>query len=245
MTRLATQTSAVPTAPSPQASAAPAPRLRPSAIRVLLVDDHPLMRQGMKTLIEQELHFEVCGEADNAPRALELAAKLTPDLAIVDITLKSTNGIELTKDLRMRVPEMPILIVSMHEEDVYAERVLRAGAMGYLMKLEAPDKIADAIQAVMRGEIYLSDRLKEKMLHQLVHQRGPTPVSPIEKLSDREIEVFRLIGIGYGTREIAGLLNLSVKTIDSYRENLKTKLGLPTGGDLVRHAIQWMKSQAT
>lgn len=213
--------------------------------KILLVDDHPLLRQGLKVLIEQNTRFEVCGEADNAPRALELAAKLSPNLAIVDITLKSTDGIELTKGLRAQVPDMPVLVVSMHDEDVYAERVLRAGAMGYLMKHEAAEKVMLAIESILRGEIYLSDRLKGKLLQQFVHQRNPQPVSPTEKLSDREMEVFRLIGTGYGTREIAGLLNLSVKTIDSYRENLKAKLDLPTGGDLMRYSIQWMKSQTT
>ena len=232
---------------SPTAPSSPEEKTSPAfaKTKILLVDDHPLLRQGLKVLIEQNSRYEVCGEADSAPRALELAAKLSPNLAIVDITLKSTDGIELTKGLRAQVPDMPILVVSMHDEDVYAERVLRAGAMGYLMKHEAADKVMAAIESILHGEIYLSDRLKGKLLQQFVHQRNPQPVSPTEKLSDREMEVFRLIGTGYGTREIAGLLNLSVKTIDSYRENLKAKLDLPTGGDLMRYSIQWMKSQTS
>ena len=151
-----------------------------SKTKILLVDDHPLLRQGLKVLIEQNSRYEVCGEADSAPRALELAAKLSPNLAIVDITLKSTDGIELTKGLRAQVPDMPILVVSMHDEDVYAERVLRAGAMGYLMKHEAAEKVMAAIDSIMHGEIYLSDRLKGKLLQQFVHQRNPQPVSPTE-----------------------------------------------------------------
>jgi DNA-binding NarL/FixJ family response regulator len=231
-----------------KASPPPAPAAAPAAssgrIRIFLVDDHPLMRQGMKTLIEQHPRFEVCGEADSAPRALDLAGKLQPDLAIVDITLKSTNGIELTKGLRSQIPAMQVLIISMHDEDVYAERALRAGAMGYLMKQEASEKVIAALDQILRGEIYLSESVKGKMLHRYVKHRADVLVSPMEKLSDREMEVFQLLGNGYGTREIANLLNLSVKTIDSYREHLKEKLNLGTGSDLVRHAIQWTKGQS-
>jgi DNA-binding NarL/FixJ family response regulator len=236
-------TKAEETAPAP--AAAPVKPDKPSGrVRVMLVDDHPLMRQGMKTLIEQHKRFEVCGEADNAPRALELVAKLQPDLAVVDISLQSTNGIELTKGLRGLCPTMQVLIISMHDENVYAERALRAGAMGYVMKHEAGDKIIAAMEQILEGEVHLSDRVKSRMLHRFVQHRADVLISPMEKLSDREMEVFQLLGNGYGTREIANLLNLSVKTIDSYREHLKEKLGLPTGNDLVRHAIQWTKSQS-
>ncbi len=238
--------SATLSAPPLEAPATPTPPITSAArTRIFLVDDHPLMRRGMKAYIEQFRRFEVCGEADSAPRALELAGKLHPDLAIVDITLNSTNGIELTKGLRVQVPLMKVLVVSMHDEEVYAERALRAGAMGYLMKHEAGEKIIDAIERVMAGEIYVSERLKGRLLRRFVHHRVDTVVSPMEKLSDREMEVFQLLGNGYGTREIAQLLNLSVKTIDSYREHLKEKLSLKAGSELVRHAIQWMKSQPT
>lgn len=230
---------------TPPAAATPdKPAKASGRIRVMLVDDHPLMRQGMKTLIEQHGRFEVCGEADNAPRALDLVAKLQPDLAIVDISLQSTNGIELTKGLRGLCPATQVLIISMHDENVYAERALRAGAMGYVMKDEAGDKIIAAMEQILAGEVHLSDRVKSRMLHRFVQHRANVLISPMEKLSDREMEVFQLLGNGYGTREIANLLNLSVKTIDSYREHLKEKLGLPTGNDLVRHAIQWTKSQS-
>ncbi|WP_438483426.1 response regulator [Oleiharenicola lentus] len=213
--------------------------------KVLLVDDHPITRQGIKALVEQLPNVEICGEADSAPKAMELVSKLEPDLTIVDITLKSTNGIELTKNLRVQAPKMQILIVSMHDENIYAERALRAGAMGYLMKQEASENIITAIKRIQGGDIYLSDRIKEKMLHRLVNHRNEEVVSPIETLSDREMEVFQLIGNGYGTRQIATKLNLSVKTIDSYREHLKEKLNLPTGSELVRYSIQWVKSQGS
>lgn len=214
-------------------------------LRVLLVDDHPITRQGIRALVEQLPGAEICGEADGAPKAIELVNKLHPDLTIVDITLKSTNGIELTKNLRVLEPNMQVLIVSMHDENIYAERALRAGAMGYLMKQEASENILTAIRRIRGGEIYLSDRIKDKMLHRLVNHRNEEFVSPIETLSDREMEVFQLIGNGYGTRQIATKLNLSVKTIDSYREHLKEKLSLGTGSDLVRYAIQWVKSQGS
>ncbi len=213
--------------------------------KVLLVDDHPLLRQGLKLVIERHPLLEVCGETDSAPRALDLVGKLQPDLALVDITLRSADGIELTKGIRAQAPAVKVLVISQHDEDIYAERALRAGAMGYLMKHEAADKIILAVETVLGGEIYLSERVKGRLLQRLM-QQGPTSstlVSPMEKLSDRELEVLRLIGEGYGTREIANLLNLSVKTIDSYREHLKEKLNIAGGSGLVRFAIQWTKSQ--
>ena len=228
---------------------APAAQIKPTPpqankTRILLVDDHPLLRRGMRALLEQHARYEVCAEADSAPVAMELARKWKPDVTIVDISLKSTNGIELTKGLKVESPNMPVLVVSMHDEELYAERALRAGAVGYLMKQEAGDKIIIALDRILQGEIYVSDRLKEKMLHRLVNHRTDKVVSPIDTLSDREMEVLQLLGNGFGTRAIASQLKLSVKTIDSYREHLKLKLGLKSGADLVRYAIQWMKSQA-
>ncbi len=212
-------------------------------LKVLLVDDHPITRQGMKALVNQQPNLEVCGEADNAPYAIELVGKLQPDLAIVDIALKTTNGIELTKNIKVQAPNLPVLIVSMHDEGLYAERALRAGAMGYLMKQEAGEKIIAAIQRLLQGEIYLSDKIKEKMLHRFVNKKGDNMVFSIDTLSDREMEVFQLIGNGYSTRQIAQKLNLSSKTIDSYREHLKLKLNLDSGAELVRHAIQWARNE--
>lgn len=214
-------------------------------LKVLLVDDHPITRQGMKALVNQQPNLEVCGEADNAAYAIELVGRLQPDLAVVDIALKTTNGIELTKNIKVHAPNLPVLIVSMHDEGLYAERALRAGAMGYLMKQEASEKIIAAIQRLLQGEIYLSDKIKEKMLHRFVNKKGEGMVFSIDTLSDREMEVFQLIGNGYSTRQIAQKLNLSSKTIDSYREHLKLKLNLESGAELVRHAIQWARSEGT
>jgi len=217
----------------------------PPKLKVLLVDDHPITRQGMKALVNQQPNLEVCGEADNAAYAIELVSKLQPDLAIVDIALKTTNGIELTKNIKVQAPNLPVLIVSMHDEGLYAERALRAGAMGYLMKQEAGEKIIQAIQRLLQGEIYLSDKIKEKMLHRFVNKKGDGMVFSIDTLSDREMEVFQLIGNGYSTRQIAQKLNLSSKTIDSYREHLKLKLNLESGAELVRHAIQWARNEGS
>ncbi|HRE81823.1 MAG TPA: response regulator transcription factor [Opitutaceae bacterium] len=211
--------------------------------RIFIVDDHPITRQGVTVLINQEADMAICGEADSAPLAMDLIPKASPDLAIIDITLKTTSGIELMKNIKALLPEMPVLIMSMHDESLYAERALRAGAKGYIMKHEASEKILTAIRRVLSGELYLSDKMKEKMLHRLVKSRKEEVVFSIDTLSDREMEVFQLIGNGYSTRQIAGKLNLSVKTIDSYREHLKLKLRLEKGADLVRHAIQWVRSE--
>jgi DNA-binding NarL/FixJ family response regulator len=211
--------------------------------RIFLVDDHPVTREGVRVLIDQEPDLVVCGQADSAPAALQLIQRLKPDLAVVDITLKTTSGIELMKNVKALLPDLPVLIMSMHDESLYAERALRAGAKGYVMKHEASDRILTAIRSVIAGDLYLSEKMKEKMLHRLVRSRKNEVVFTIDTLSDREMEVFQLIGNGFGTRQIAEKLNLSVKTIDSYREHLKLKLRLEKGSDLVRHAIQWVRSE--
>jgi DNA-binding NarL/FixJ family response regulator len=213
--------------------------------KILIVDDHPITRQGLRMLIDQQPDFVVCGEADNAAQAMDLAARLKPDVAIVDITLRTANGIELTKNLKAHTPELLILIVSMHDEELFAERALRAGAKGYIMKHEASDRVTNALRTLLKGDIYVSERVQSRMLSRMVKQRTGELVSPVESLSDREMEVFQLLGNGYATRQIAERLNLSVKTIDSYREHLKLKLNLESGADLVRYAIQWVKAQDT
>lgn len=226
------------------ATPTPAPAAEPSSkSRVFLVDDHPITRQGLVALVNREHNLTVCGEADSAPVAIEMIQKLAPDIALVDVTLKTTSGIELMKHLKALRPEMPVLMMSMHDESLFAERALRAGAKGYIMKLEPSATILAAIRRVLSGELYLSEKMKEKMLHRLVKTGGTEVVYAIDTLSDREMEVFQLIGNGYGTRQIATRLNLSVKTIDSYREHLKLKLRLDGGTELVRHAIQWVKSE--
>lgn len=212
--------------------------------RVLLVDDHPITRQGIGMLVSKEANLVVCGETDNAPKAIDLINQLSPDLAVIDISLKSVSGIELVKNIKSLRPELPILVMSMHDESLYAERALRAGARGYIMKNEPNDKIRAAIQQVLGGDLYMSDRMKEKMLHRIVtNKKNEETVSSVDLLSDREMEVFQLIGNGFSTKQIASKLNLSVKTIDSYREHLKLKLPLEHGSDLVHYAIQWVKSE--
>jgi DNA-binding NarL/FixJ family response regulator len=212
---------------------------------VLIVEDHPVTRHGLKALINQQLNLEVCGEADSAPAALDLLDRVKPDIAIVDVSLKSTSGIELTKEIKSRSPQVMVLVVSMHDEALYAERALRAGAMGYVMKQEAGEKVVTAIQHLLSGELYLSGNMAERMLHRFVNKKSDGMVFAIDTLSDREMEVFQLIGTGFSTRQIAEKLKLSSKTIDSYREHLKLKLGLATGADLMRHAIQWARCEAT
>lgn len=221
--------------PLPKASKSPVKH------RLLLVDDHPITRQGVAVLINQERDLEVVGEADSAPAAIDFLQKQKADLAIIDITLKTTNGIELMKHIRVLAPDMPVLVMSMHDEGIYAERAMRAGARGYIMKQEASNRILTAIRTVLAGELHLSDRMKERMLHRFVNNRKEEVRFSIDTLSDREMEVFQLIGDGFSTRQVATKLNLSVKTIDSYREHLKLKLQLESGKDLVRYAIQWMK----
>jgi DNA-binding NarL/FixJ family response regulator len=224
----------------PLSSAAPAEKLR-AKFGIFLVDDHPVTRQGISALISRESHLAIAGESDSAPKALELIGRSRPDLAIIDISLKSMSGIELIKNIKAMAPDLPVLVLSMHDESLYAERALRAGAQGYVMKQEAGEKIIAAIHRVLEGEIYLSDAMREKMLHRIVKTKKEDTRFPIDKLSDREMEVFQLIGNGYSTRQIAARLNLSVKTIDSYREHLKLKLQLESGPDLLRYAIQWVK----
>ena len=235
------------TIPFPSPSSSPA-NLEDSSgkagkVRVLIVEDHPITRQGLKALINQQLSLEVCGETDSAADALDLITKLAPDLAIIDVSLKSANGIDLTRNIRSRMPSLPILVVSMHDEALFAERALRAGAMGYVMKHEAADKIATAIQHALRGELYLSSKMRDRVMHRFVSKKNDGMVFAMDTLSAREKEVFHLIGNGFSTRQIASKLNLSPKTIDSYREHLKLKLGLDTGAELMRHAIQWVRSE--
>ncbi len=211
--------------------------------KVLIVDDHPILRQGLVQLINQEGALTACGEAENAHSALELIGQLKPDIAVIDISLKTMNGIELLKNLKIQYPKLPVLVLSMHDESLFAERALRAGAKGYIMKQEPPEKLVAAIHRVLNGEIYVSERMGVKMLHQFVDGRPDASGSSLERLSDRELEVFQLIGKGMGTRQIAETLHLSVKTIESYREHIKRKMHLSSGSELVQHAVQWVKNE--
>jgi DNA-binding NarL/FixJ family response regulator len=214
----------------------------PEPRKILIVDDHPIMRTGVRQMIAQEPDLAICGEAEDAHGALEAIGQSAPDVAVVDISLKDSSGIELIKDIRIRFPHLPVLVLTMHKESFYAERVLRAGARGYLTKDEAPTRIVEGIRAVLAGQIFISDQLASKVLAKLVDGSGGLLV---DKLSDREFEVFQLIGKGLEKHEIARQLSLSVKTIDAHRENIKKKLNLETSTDLLRYAIQWVQFETT
>lgn len=210
-------------------------------LRILLVDDHPILRKGIAEVISSETDLEVCGESGTLHEAYDAVSKSKPNLVIVDISLDGNNGVELMKELTYRWPELPLLAYSMHDESIYAERALRAGAKGYLMKQHPPELLIEAIRQVLKGKIYLSPAMSERLLGKLVGA-GPSdrPLqSPIEKLSDRELEVLQLIGKGMTTAQVAEKLSLSVKTIETYREHLKQKLQLSSGPELVRYAIEW------
>lgn len=206
--------------------------------RIFLVDDHPIVRQGLGQLINREADLVVCGEADVAPAALQGIASAQPDLMVIDISLDGPDGIELLKIIRIKEPVLPVLILSMHEESIYAERSLRAGANGYIMKQEATERVLVAIRRILEGKVYLSERLTNKMLEQFVHGAGSSKSDPLGTLSDRELEVYRLIGAGHGTRQIAEQLHVSVKTVESYQAHIKEKLSLRNARELVQHAIE-------
>lgn len=208
---------------------------------ILLVDDHPMIRRGIADLINAESDLMVCGEAATMQETMGLMQKLKPALVIVDVSLSGNNGIELMKNLSTRWPEVPILAYSMHDEAIYAERALRAGAKGYVMKQSEPEALLEGIRQVLKGKIFLSDVMSERLLGRLVRAGASTEVaaSPIEKLSDRELEVLELLGKGMRTSEIADKLCLSIKTIETYREHLKQKLNLGSGQELLRYAIEW------
>jgi DNA-binding NarL/FixJ family response regulator len=207
--------------------------------RLLLVDDHPIVREGFAQLINHEPDLEVCGLASNAAKALDDIAALKPDLVIVDISLEGTNGLELMKHLHCANLGVPVLALSMHAEYLYAERALRAGAMGYVMKHSPTEEVLAAIRQVLRGERYLSEKMRARMLDKLSTGAIPQNGSEIECLSDRELEVFQLIGSGRKTRQIAEQLKLSVKTVETYRAHIKEKLKLQDGAELVRYAVEW------
>ncbi len=228
---------------TPFAAASATLREEPNQRRIFLVDDHPVTRAGIAALLGQQAGFRVCGEADNAPKAVDMIPKLNPELAIIDISLRTTSGIELIKNLNALTRDVKVLVLSMHDEFLYAERALRAGAKGYVMKDQAADTLVAAVRRVLAGELHISEKMKERMLNRFVSNKREELTFSMDTLSDREMEVLVHIGNGYSTRQIAAKLNLSVKTIDSYREHLKIKLRLEKGADLVRHAIQWVKSE--
>jgi len=207
--------------------------------KVFLVDDHPIVRQGLTLLINQERDLSVCGEAEEMHSALQSIESAKPDIVVLDISLNGPDGLDLLKHLRSRHPKLPVLMLSMHDESIYAERTLRAGANGYIMKQEATDKVLIALRRILSNEIYVSDRIANNMLRHYVRGDQGAQSSPVTELSDRELEIFRLIGQGHTTRQIANELHLSVKTVESYQAHIKEKLSLHSARELVQHAIRW------
>lgn len=210
--------------------------------RVLLVDDHPIVREGLTEMINHEDDLAVCGTAEEMNQSLDQIEKLRPDLVVLDISLRGSNGIEVLKNIKVRYPKLLVLVLSMHDETLYALRALRAGAAGYIMKQEPAERVLSSIRQVLNGEISLSENMEKKMMKQLIGGRAARTGSPLEDLSDRELEVFRLIGKGYSTRQIAEELHLSIKTIESHRAHIKEKLNLKNAMELVQHAIQWQEA---
>lgn len=205
----------------------------------MIVDDHPLVRSGFRQLIESETDLKVCCEAATMSEALQLLHCCTPNLAIIDLSLPDGNGLELIKRMQSQHPEIAILVSSMHDEDLFAERALHAGAKGYINKQEAGEQVIVAARRVLDGKIYLSSHMAERLILEQDGKPQDPLLSPIEHLSNRELEVFELIGHGMATGEIADKLHLSVKTIETHRANIKSKLGLSSGGELIRSAVQW------
>ena len=210
--------------------------------KILVVDDHPIVRRGLMELINHEKDLFVCGQAEDAHQAMKGIRTLTPDMVIVDISLKEKNGMELIKDIKVQYPDLPVLALSMHDESLYAERALRAGAKGYIMKQEGTEKLITAIHKVLSGQVFINDKIAAKIVHKLVGSGTGVSVSSTDRLSDRELEVFLLIGRGFGTRQISEQLHLSIKTIETYRSHIKEKLNLSDSTELLRYAIQWVNS---
>ena len=220
----------------------PAKKTKPKT-KILIVDDHPMMRQGLVQLINNEPDLEVSGEAETAEQAISSIGQSAPDLLLADISLTGKSGLELIKDVHALRPGLPVLAISMHDESIYAERVLRAGGRGYIMKHEGGKQLMQAIRHVLSGQIYVSPKMSGKILEIFSGRRAQSASSPVEQLTDREFEVFQLIGQGKGTRQIAEQLHLSVKTVEVHRQHIKEKLKLTDAPSLTRCAVQWVESQ--
>jgi|SRR2546430_227377 len=212
----------------------------PEAKRIVIVDDHPLFRKGLEQLIHSDSAFAVCGEANNASEAMEVIRKLHPDLAIVDLSLPGANGIELIKNIRAEFPKLPILVLSMHDESLYALRALRAGAEGYVMKHEAMANVIQAIHEVFNGRPYLSPAMAAQVITKFAHRGSQSEADAVERLSDRELEILELIGKGKEVRQIAKRLHLSPKTVETHRAHIKEKLNLQNARQVARFAVQWV-----
>jgi DNA-binding NarL/FixJ family response regulator len=211
--------------------------------QILVVDDHPIFRHGLADLIQSQPDLVVCGHADSAPTALDQMRRLKPDMAILDVSLRGTNGIELVKLMKAEVPRLPILVLSVHDESLYALRALKAGALGYIMKAEAGQHVIAGIRRVLEGKIFVSPKFSEQLIFKAIHSIETGDGSPVDQLSDRELEVLELLGKGHNTRSVARLLNLSVKTIETHRAHIKEKLGFKDASEMVRFAIDWVSQQ--
>jgi len=216
----------------------------PEVSRIIIVDDHPIVRQGLAALINQQENMEVCAQAANGRQAMAQISRFKPDLVTIDLTLGDAGGLELIKNIRSRYPDLPMLVISIHDEALYAERVLRAGAKGYIMKQEATEKVIEAIGKVLAGQVYVSDSMSDRIVRSFLGGTPGKQAPAVSALSDRELEVFRLIGQGYGTRRIAEMLHLSIKTIETYRAHIKQKLELDDAAHLLQYAVQWVGSQS-
>lgn len=215
----------------------------PEKKRIFLVDDHPLVREWLTTLINQQADLMVCGETGDAPRALELIDQQQPDAAVIDITLANGSGLELTKSVRKLSPRTQIVVLTMHDESLYAERALRAGARGYVMKRDTTKRILVAIRRVLEGKLYVSEDLAASMTARFIDGPSHGTGSPLEQLSDRELEVFRLLGVGKETWAIAETLRISAKTVQVYYARIKEKLGYENATELLREAVRWRESE--
>src|SRR5437899_4684477 len=217
----------------------------PEAKRLLIVDDHPLFRKGLEELIHSDANFAVCGEADNAAEAMEVIRKLHPDMAIVDLSLPGANGIELIKNVRAEFPSLPVLVLSMHDESLYALRALRAGADGYVMKHEAMANVIQAIREVFNGRPYLSPAMAAQVITKFAHPQAEGETDAVERLSARELQLLELIGKRNAVRRIAKLLHLSPKTVETHRAHIKDKLDLKNSREVARFALQWLDARDT
>ncbi len=214
---------------------------RKKVIQIMIVDDHPIVRQGLKMIIEREEDFSICAEASNASEAIRVIGDRNPDVVIVDVSLDgTTNGIELVKGIKERYPGILSLVLSMYDESLYAERAIRAGASGYVMKKEADNNIISAIRLILKGDLYLSDDISKSIVKKLLHVSSEQELSPESVLTDRELEIFMMIGNGIGTREISRRLNLSLNTIETHRRHIKEKMQFKDLNELVKYAVQWV-----
>lgn len=209
--------------------------------KVLLVEDHPMFREHLGQLIDRDLGMSICGEADNIRDAMRLILETKPDIAIVDITLHGSSGLELLKDIKAQGLDINVLVLSMHDEELYAERALRAGAKGYITKNEASNEVIEAIRCVMRGDVYASRQMTAKLLERMTQKRGNSELAGMETLADRQLEVFQMLGRGKSTREIAQTLNLGESTVETYRARIKEKLQLRSAAELYLRAGQWVR----